>query len=189
MRTTEGRGDNELSNNVPEVVEESAEDFLVYSPQASTISSSSSEEYEVPDGPDMPSAAESPEPINLQEEHQLGYSNVGTSIQHASTSSEDPSTSTQGKVNIPRAVDAPAALSVQCRICDAPPTVDTQPTVTMCGHLFCYECVLKIPSNKATRLTSTRCITQQVLSNSRCPVCDDALLLYCLFKLDLLVLS
>ena len=150
MRTTEGGGGNELSNRVPEVVEELTESFPVYSPQASTISTSSSEEYEVSDSSDTSSATGSPEPPNLQEEYQLDYSNVGTSIQHASMSLEDPSTSARGEVNIPRAVNAPAALSDQCRICDASPTVDTQPTITMCGHLFCYECVLKIPNNKAT---------------------------------------
>jgi len=35
----------------------------------------------------------------------------------------------------------------------------------------------------------SRCITQHVMSTSRCPVCKNALLLYCLFKLDLPVSS
>ena len=38
-------------------------------------------------------------------------------------------------------------------------------------------------------LCTVRCITQRVMSTSRCPVCDNALLLYCLFKLDLQVSS
>ena len=35
----------------------------------------------------------------------------------------------------------------------------------------------------------SRCIAQHVMSTSRCPVCKNALLLYCLFKLDLPVSS
>ena len=27
---------------------------------------------------------------------------------------------------------------LHCRMCDAPPTLTTQPTVTTCGHLFCF---------------------------------------------------
>jgi hypothetical protein len=34
-------------------------------------------------------------------------------------------------------------------------------------------------------LLPVRCITQHVVSTSRCPVCNSSLLLYCLFKLDL----
>jgi Zinc finger, C3HC4 type (RING finger) len=41
-------------------------------------------------------------------------------------------------------------------------------TTTICGHLFCYEC-----------------IAQRVAETSRCPVCNSMLLLYCLFKIDL----
>jgi len=84
------------------------------------------------------------------------------------------SLSTHGDVNVRSESKSPATniLSLHCRMCDAPPTATTQPTVTTCGHLFCSEC-----------------ITGHVVSTSRCPVCNSTLLLYCLFKLDLLVKS
>ena len=31
------------------------------------------------------------------------------------------------------------ATQFRCRICDKPPSVETQPTATFCGHLFCYK--------------------------------------------------
>jgi len=53
-----------------------------------------------------------------------------------------------------------------CRICKADTCVDI--TTTTCGHLFCYEC-----------------IAQRVVETSRCPICNNIILLYCLFKIDL----
>lgn len=38
-------------------------------------------------------------------------------------------------------------------MCNAPPTVVTRPTVTVCGHLFCYEYVLRIPRITTAGLT------------------------------------
>lgn len=92
-------------------------------------------------------------------------------------------------VHVTPAVIDSTPLSLQCRICDAPPTVGTRPTVTMCGHLFCSEYVLRIPATRTLGSLYTRCITRRLMSTSRCPVCDDALLLHCLFKLDLPALS
>ena len=31
------------------------------------------------------------------------------------------------------------ATRFRCRICDKPPSVETQPAATFCGHLFCYK--------------------------------------------------
>jgi len=53
-----------------------------------------------------------------------------------------------------------------CRACQADPC--QVPAVTVCGHLFCYDC-----------------ITKEIVEKSRCPVCQAVTLLYCVFKLDL----
>lgn len=57
-------------------------------------------------------------------------------------------------------------LSVHCRSCLANPCHET--TATTCGHIFCK-----------------RCITENIASTSRCPVCGEMTLLYMLFKLYL----
>jgi len=61
-----------------------------------------------------------------------------------------------------------AEIRFECRICFSDPTPTSKLTATLCGHLFCYEC-----------------IATEVLEASRCPVCKNVLALYCLFKLDL----
>ncbi|KAF8886134.1 hypothetical protein BD779DRAFT_1531105 [Infundibulicybe gibba] len=55
---------------------------------------------------------------------------------------------------------------LHCRICRTDVCHDI--TATMCGHIFCYDC-----------------ITDSVIKTSRCPVCTTPTLLYCLFRLDL----
>ncbi|KII91321.1 hypothetical protein PLICRDRAFT_38071 [Plicaturopsis crispa FD-325 SS-3] len=60
----------------------------------------------------------------------------------------------------------PKVSPLHCRICRKDPCIDT--TATMCGHIFC-----------------SRCITDEIVSTSRCPVCSTTTLLYCLFRLDL----
>ncbi|KAF8833556.1 hypothetical protein BDN67DRAFT_1072912 [Paxillus ammoniavirescens] len=57
---------------------------------------------------------------------------------------------------------------LHCRICLRDPCEEM--TATICGHIFCK-----------------RCITQAVVAKSECPVCKSAILLYCLFRLDLSV--
>jgi len=102
-----------------------------------------------------------------------GYQGTDPEAENAVKRSEivvKSSPSIQGSVD-PRFKTAPHSadiLPLHCRICYAPPTLTTQPTVTTCGHLFCFGC-----------------ITQRVSSTSRCSVCNCPLLLYCLFKLDL----
>ncbi|KIK70264.1 hypothetical protein GYMLUDRAFT_80218 [Collybiopsis luxurians FD-317 M1] len=78
------------------------------------------------------------------------------------------STSTDRSITEPSLSPATTVASwgFHCRLCMQDPCTDC--TATICGHLFCEKC-----------------ITESVISSSKCPVCDNALLLYCLFKLDL----
>ncbi|EIN08922.1 hypothetical protein PUNSTDRAFT_134096 [Punctularia strigosozonata HHB-11173 SS5] len=55
---------------------------------------------------------------------------------------------------------------LHCRLCLVDPC--KEPTATFCGHIFCNSC-----------------ITESIVSASKCPVCNVPTLLYCLFKLDL----
>lgn len=57
------------------------------------------------------------------------------------------------------------SLSFHCRVCRADPCRDV--TATACGHIFCYDC-----------------IAEEVRTTARCPVCDAALMLFSLLKLD-----
>jgi hypothetical protein len=52
-----------------------------------------------------------------------------------------------------------------CRICQADPCHDI--TATACGHVFCNTCIV-----------------EEVRENARCPVCNAAVLLFALLKLD-----
>ena len=58
-------------------------------------------------------------------------------------------------------------LPFVCRVCLKPPPRDNV-SATFCGHIFCRPC-----------------ITGEVMSTSKCPVCSAPTLLYCIFKLDL----
>ncbi|KAF8500364.1 hypothetical protein F5888DRAFT_1681492 [Russula emetica] len=55
---------------------------------------------------------------------------------------------------------------VYCRMCRRDPC--RQPAATMCGHVFCYQC-----------------ISSEVIKTSRCPVCETPTLLYSVFRLHL----
>lgn len=81
---------------------------------------------------------------------------------------------------------ARSQLRLHCRICNRDPCEDM--TATICGHIFCKKFVLYLAYSMQS-LTSLlcSCITQAVVSNSECPVCKNATLLYCLFRLDLSV--
>ncbi|EGO30090.1 hypothetical protein SERLADRAFT_491696 [Serpula lacrymans var. lacrymans S7.9] len=63
------------------------------------------------------------------------------------------------------APSSPIAPRYHCRICRKDPCENL--TSTLCGHLFC-----------------NRCITEEVIAKSSCPVCKTATLLYCLFRID-----
>ncbi|KAI0278030.1 hypothetical protein BGY98DRAFT_976600 [Russula aff. rugulosa BPL654] len=55
---------------------------------------------------------------------------------------------------------------VYCRICRKDPC--RQPAATMCGHVFCYQC-----------------ISSEVMKTPQCPVCEAPTLLYSIFRLHL----
>lgn len=99
-------------------------------------------------GPPIPAV-----PTPVPEEDQVNHSDVGTVVQDKFGSSIELPAMSQDEVNPPPAVTAPTPLSLQCRTCNAPPTAATQPTVTMCGHLFCSGYVTRIIRNTAARLT------------------------------------
>jgi len=56
--------------------------------------------------------------------------------------------------------------SFYCRICQADPCHDI--TATACGHVFCNVCIV-----------------EEVRENARCPVCNAAVLLFAMLKLDI----
>jgi Zinc finger, C3HC4 type (RING finger) len=56
--------------------------------------------------------------------------------------------------------------SFYCRICRADPCHEI--TATACGHVFCNACIV-----------------EEVRENARCPVCNTAVLLFAMLKLDL----
>ena len=87
------------------------------------------------------------------EGHQGTNLDAGKSARQARESFLEPPTGTQGDINVPPAVTASTPLSLQCRMCNASPTVGTRPTVTVCGHLFCSEYVLRISGSAAAELT------------------------------------
>ena len=58
-----------------------------------------------------------------------------------------------------------ARPSFYCRICQVDPCREI--TATACGHVFCNECIV-----------------EEVRENARCPVCNAAVLLFALLKLD-----
>ena len=61
---------------------------------------------------------------------------------------------------------AAARSPFYCRICGVDPCLET--TATACGHLFCNACII-----------------EEVRENARCPVCNAAVLLFALLKLDI----
>uniref|UniRef100_D8QDS7 RING-type domain-containing protein n=1 Tax=Schizophyllum commune (strain H4-8 / FGSC 9210) TaxID=578458 RepID=D8QDS7_SCHCM len=60
----------------------------------------------------------------------------------------------------------PFSEVLKCRLCARNPC--EEPTVTMCGHIFC-----------------NKCIVDAIISSSSCPLCSAPQLLYCIFKLRL----
>ena len=124
-------------------------------------------------------------PVLPREGYQSSELDAGENVKQTHEGLLELPTTIQDGVDMTPAVTASSPLSLQCRMCDAPPTVGSRPMVTMCGHLFCSEYVLRIPPPWTSGSPCARCITRHVMSTSRCPVCGNALLLYCLFKLDL----
>jgi len=85
-------------------------------------------------------------PVLRQGRYQGVESNTGEGVQQTHESPLEPSTTSQTDVHVAQAVTDSTPLSLQCKMCDAPPTVGTRPTVTTCGHLFCSEYVSRIPT-------------------------------------------
>lgn len=88
-----------------------------------------------------------------------GYQGINSVASNAGEQSKIPiesSPSIQGGVNTQQKTASPATdiLSLHCRMCEAPPTVTTQPTVTTCGHLFCSAYVLRRSGDLVRGLTS-----------------------------------
>lgn len=132
-----------FSKNIPEAAEKSPEQPPMYFTPTSTVSSSVTGECVTQENTDPPSPTEPPVSTPLPERHHVTYSNVGIGTRDTLESPVESPTTNQDGVNAPLAVTTFLPLSLQCRMCNAPPTVVTRPTVTMCGHLFCSECVLR----------------------------------------------
>jgi len=104
----------------------------------------------------------------------LESSDAGSELSNASVPSDSALTpspsigSAESEITSPRAANTRAKLrlGMHCRICQKDPSEEL--TATMCGHLFCKSC-----------------ITEEVITRSACPVCNNAVLLYHLFRIDL----
>ena len=72
-----------------------------------------------------------------------GIGSVAENVGKQSEISIEPSPSTHGGADTqPKTVSATTGiLSLHCMMCEEPPRVTTQPTVTTCGHIFCSEYV------------------------------------------------
>lgn len=93
----------------------------------------------------------------------------------------------------PEALDTPQLPSrekfvshVYCRMCRRDPC--RQPAATMCGHIFCHQCVPSVLMVRCIPIqlwAITRCISSEVVKTSQCPVCEAPTLLYSIFRLHL----
>ncbi len=77
-----------------------------------------------------------------------------------------PDSSVSPSVSRAQRVAAGYRSSFYCRICQTDPCHDI--TATACGHVFCNACIV-----------------EEVRENARCPMCNAAVLLFALLKLDL----
>ena len=128
-------------------------------------------------------------PASPRERYQSSESDAEEGVEQTHEDLLEPPNTVQGGVHAMPAITASTPLSLQCMVCGAPPTVGSRPTVTLCGHLFCSRYVLRTIAARKPGSQCTRCITRHVMASSECPVCESALLLYCLFKLNLSVSS
>jgi hypothetical protein len=145
---TQGEADT-FSDDIPEATEGYAEHSPAYFAPASIVSSPHSQEMATRDDFNPPSPGEFPVPAPPQEVYQATCSNAGTGVRYAFENLAE----SQAEINTPPAVTASTPLSLQCRMCNAPPTITMRPTVTMCGHIFCSEYVLRIFRGAGARLT------------------------------------
>jgi len=89
-----------------------------------------------------------------------------SNLESAEKQSNPPSWAVPFPVKSPCGRSEEPSPRMHCRICLKATCDDL--TATMCGHIFC-----------------NKCITQAVMSQSKCPVCATPTLLYCLFRIDL----
>ena len=183
MENTERVGEATiLSNDIPGPDGESAELPPAYFSPTSATNSPHLGELTTQGSP---GPVETHVPVLPREGYHSSKLDAGKSIEQTHEGPLELLTTIQGGADAMPATTSSEPLSLQCRMCDAPPTVSSRPTVTTCGHLFCSEYVLRIPAPWIFDSLCTRCITRYVMFSSKCPVCDNTLLLYCLFKLDL----
>lgn len=130
-----------LPNHIPDADEKSPEHFPAYFSPTSTTSFPNTEEPVI-QGSSGP--VENLVPVPSRERDQSVELDTGNGEQQTNESLLDPPATAQSGVQVTPTVAASTPLSLQCRMCDAPPTIGTRPTVTMCGHLFCSEYVLRI---------------------------------------------
>ena len=166
-KPTEGEEDvGAPSNNLPSPGEQSTKPSSVYFSPPSTVSSPSSEEGATWGNLSPLGSVETPVPVLPPRGRQDTSLNVaGRDVQQEFENYIEPPAPT-----------ASTPLSLQCRMCGAFPTVSSRPTATMCGHIFCSECVSKASGIGAAGLTlhqvhhTTRHVDFQMSCVRRCPL-------------------
>ena len=142
------------SNDTQEATEKFTEHSSLYLPPISSVSFPSAGKRPTQDVTGLPSPVGPPMPVLSREDHQVSHPDTATDLQHTPRSTAEPPIATQGEAGVPLEVTGISApLLIQCMMCGAPPTTGTQPTVSMCGHLFCYEYVLSVLYDVVERLT------------------------------------
>ena len=139
-----GKDVGAFSDGIPRVVGKSAETTVAYLSWVSTVGSPGHFERTMQDSPHTPGPGGSTAAVRPQEGYRSPRSGAGTGIKYTPGNLASSPTTTRGEVVILPTMTPPTSLSPQCRMCDAPPTIDTRPTVTTCGHLFCYGYALRI---------------------------------------------
>ena len=139
-------------DNLPKVGHQLTAHSPAYYSAPSNASSPHSEERATWDSPRVP---ETPAPVLPLETYQDTGSDAESDIwQREFEDSLKLPTTTRGDVNTQPATTTSMPLSLKCRMCNASPTVDSRPTATMCGHIFCSGCVSRLPDIATAGLIS-----------------------------------
>ena len=139
-QTTEGGGATITSNSVPEESQPSLELLPSYFSPPPTVGPDFLREQVTQDSPDPPGSAEAPFSVLPQEVYREASLDAAEDTQQVFKNLD---IADRDHVDVTPVMTDSTPLSLQCRMCDAPPTVGTRPTVTTCGHLFCSRCVLR----------------------------------------------
>ena len=144
MQTT-GRGEEavKFSEEIPAAAEKTIERSPTYFSSTSTLGSPHLEESATQGSPRLPDPTETSVILLRREGYQGVNPDAGRGAQQTFGSPPEPHTVNQGNVDTLPAVTASTPLPLRCRACDAPQTVGTRPTATVCGHLFCSGYALK----------------------------------------------